>query len=188
MGGLNGIFLSNTYWYHRALGWRGVLIEPTPASYEQLVKNRASDITINAAVCKDHQRVHYLNSPRNGVNGIVEFMSEEFKQRWHPTIKDSELLSISCVPLQPILNLVNLRHINFFSLDVEGGELEVIRGIDFNCTRFDVITMEANAKNPTEHHRTIRDILTSHGYIFHGQIQRNYWFVHPQFVPSVKPA
>jgi FkbM family methyltransferase len=182
-GGLNGIHFSNTYWFHRALGWRGVLIEPTPASYKQLTKNRPSDITIHSAICKNYRDVHYITSAEATVDGIWEFMSKGFKERWHPNVKEADLPSIACVPLQSILALVNLQHIDFFSLDVEGGELEVIQSINFDCSSFDVIAVEADGSNPTKDQAVI-DVLTSHGYILHGHVHRNDWFVHHKFVPS----
>ena len=44
--------------------------------------------------------------------------------------------------LQSILDEVRLHHIHFLSLDVEGYELNVLKGIDFNKSTFDYILIE----------------------------------------------
>ena len=60
--------------------------------------------------------------------GILEFMSQEFLQSWHPKAKNytaAEAPAIPCYPLGALLQLSGIRHFQFFSLDVEGGELQV---------------------------------------------------------------
>ena len=52
--------------------------------------------------------------------------------------------------------------IDYFSIDTEGSELEILKGLDFNRWRFKVITVEhgyASAKQ-----NAIYDILTANGY------------------------
>jgi hypothetical protein len=40
--------------------------------------------------------------------------------------------TVDCIPLGIIFHRTHIRHINFFILDVEGGELEVLRSINFD--------------------------------------------------------
>ena len=51
-----------------------------------------------------------------------EFMTPEFKKQWfrrksHELPADAEL--VSCLPLSLVLEMFGIRHIDFFSLDVE---------------------------------------------------------------------
>lgn len=73
------------------------------------------------------------------MGGIVEFMSEEFMRRWHANIDRKNLTGIPpmpCIPISSILNAFGVRHIDFLSVDVEGGELQVLETIDFKQARF----------------------------------------------------
>ena len=52
LGALDGVKLSNTYFFRHALEWKGALIEPNKRLFEKLKKNRApEDDVFNAAVC-----------------------------------------------------------------------------------------------------------------------------------------
>jgi hypothetical protein len=44
--------------------------------------------------------------------------------------------------LQSILDEVEIKHVNFFSLDTEGYELTILKGIDFSRTIFDYLLVE----------------------------------------------
>ena len=48
-------------------------------------------------------------------------------------------VSVPCAPLQSFLDLIDVRHVSFFSLDVEGYELNVLKSIDW--TKASVATM-----------------------------------------------
>jgi Methyltransferase FkbM domain len=45
---------------------------------------------------------------------------------------DAKFFDIHCMPLTAILLAVNMTEIDFFSLDIEGHELDVLRAIDFD--------------------------------------------------------
>ena len=56
------------------------------------------------------------------------------------------------------------RYIDYLSLDTEGSELEVLKGIDFKKYIFGYITVEHNLKEPIR--SEIREFLYSKGYVF----------------------
>ncbi len=58
---------------------------------------------------------------------------------------------------------LGIHHINFFSLDVEGGELLVLQSIDFSALSFDALCVEADGSNQ-EKDQGVRDILAANGY------------------------
>lgn len=138
-------------------------------------------------------QVHFAKSAENAVGGIWEFMTERFKRVWFPS-GNTNPIPLTCMPLHLILETVKVNHVNFFSLDVEGAELEVIKGIDWDRFSFDVMVMERdNPKRADPDLETLSDtaqiieILTSKGYRVyddhHGDVHlasshdRNIWIV-----------
>ncbi|KAK9824644.1 hypothetical protein WJX72_012022 [[Myrmecia] bisecta] len=131
MGALDGVTFSNTKFFHDSLGWRGVLIEPNPRLHDKLKDNRPNDVCFNAAVCSTPSPVHFIEgqSAENpvfgaAVGGILEFMSADYRALWHPNADPSQLPAVMCLGLTALLQKAGATHIDFFSLDVEGAELE----------------------------------------------------------------
>ena len=125
----------------------------------------------------------------SAVAGIVEFSAESFRNRWWPKLKDdlSNAHEIDCYPLQDIIQeqfdsvaIEDGYHFDFFSLDVEGAEFQVLKSIDFNQVSFGVIVLEADEHNERKN-LSIRVFLEARGYIFLESAQRSYWFVHHEF-------
>jgi len=139
---------------------------------------------VNAAVCSLCRQVHYAVNTEpywGAINGIVEFMSPEFKRRWYTgKVKGQTTTPLPCLPLDTIMEKVGVRHVHFFSLDVEGAELEVLKGIDFTRFSFDVMAVEAdetdlNIANGKD--KEILEFLESKGYELHSNYGRSNWIV-----------
>ncbi|KAI8462654.1 MAG: hypothetical protein J3K34DRAFT_447228 [Monoraphidium minutum] len=183
LGALDGVTFSNTYMLSKGLNWTGVLIEANPSSFNQLEVNRPHDTNVNAAVCRQASVVHYANSSHPAVGGIWEFMAPSFRAEWYPNVVSADgMPAIPCVPLQQVIDTTFTHFFDFFSLDVEGGELEVLHSIDFSRTAFGVIVVEADthAKRKNE---IVRTFLHSKGYEYRGMLnnRHNDWFVSQAF-------
>lgn len=69
------------------------------------------------------------------------------------------IITTNCTTLDTLLQQIGVTHVDYFSLDVEGGELFVLESIDWNAMEVDIFTIE------TQEHRTeIIDLMKSHGY------------------------
>ena len=173
LGGLDGIRFSNSYLFRHGLDWRGILIEPNPRSFEKLKSNRPEDYTIHGAVCSTATEVHFIDSGvgRSGdVSGVVEFMSPSFIQKWHSAVTSkAELTKIHCKPLSGLLDESSfaVAHVDFLSIDVEGGEFEVLSTLDFGKHQFGVIFYEADVHNPVKN-EAAKAMLKKKGYSFVG--------------------
>eukprot|EP00955_Chlamydomonas_euryale_P062541 358410-Chlamydomonas_euryale.AAC.3 len=173
MGALDGILLSNTYALEQGLNWGGVLIEANPVSYRALARNRPSAITIRSAVCATDNIVTFCQSSPQ-ISGIWEFMSEGFKQQWYPNGLPASTIQLPCVPLSRLLHLARITHYNFFSLDVEGAELQVLKSINWQLVSFEVIVVEAsNKEGDSAKTEQVRELLMHHGYKFDKHVHRN---------------
>lgn len=136
IGAHNGIFQSNTKILEDC-GWKGLLIEPSSKLFQECKINRKCPVE-NVALVSDDFDGTYISSDNSGklINqklGICSMGPE-----------DSE----KCLAYS--FNKLNKKYlftkIDFMSIDVEGYELEVIKGIDFDKIDIKHILIEVNNK------------------------------------------
>ena len=177
LGALNGKRYSNTFALEHAFGWTGVLIEPGPVNFNELIKNRPKNILLNLAVCSSPKEVHFVEN--GAVGGVYEFMSPEFKAKWWPDLETTTKLPAEktpCLPLSSIMRVLDIHHIDFFSVDVEGGELEVLKTFDFDSVRVSCLIVEADGSNSAKE-AEIQDLLKLNGFKHEGRTLNSDWFV-----------
>jgi hypothetical protein len=184
MGALDGIRFSNSYVFNQAFSWKGLLVELGPSNYKNLLTNRPNELAlVNAGVCEIRRTLHYVE--RNAVGGIWEFAAPGFKKKWWPDIKDVNspgLTPIECSPLQDIIDehIGKQVYFDFFSLDIEGAEVEAIHSIDFERVGFGIILVESDSWDQLKN-MSLMTYLESKGYIFLMNQRRSYWFVNIHF-------
>ena len=198
MGGLDGKTFSNTFMLQATFNWTGLLIEPNTVMFQDLLVNRPKDLALNAAVCSQRRTVHFITE--RGVNagavgGIVEFMATDFVTKWHNRLLDhdnkliptelAKIPEIDCVPLWSILDTTDIRHIDFFSLDVEGAELEVLNSFPFDTVAVSIWCVELDGHNE-EKDRAVHTLLENNDYVVIERKGSNVWFKHKNFVPWIK--
>lgn len=97
---------------------------------------------------------------------------------------------VLCVPLSRIIKEAGVNHIDFFVLDVEGGELEVLQSIDWIAVTFDVLVVETEVAHRRKGYAAeVAAFLAPRGYhmvlpVIPG---RNSWFLRNDFAPSASP-
>jgi len=158
LGANDGVNQSNTLYYERYKNWHGVLIEPTPHNYLLCRKNRSalSQVFCNACVSFEYKEkfveIVYSNlmSASIGLESDIidplahaETGKEVFQQ-----CDDNFIFGAAAKPLNSILNLAKAPHlIDLLSLDVEGAEIEVLKGIDFSQYKFKFMCIETRSKD-----------------------------------------
>lgn len=155
MGGLDGITFSNTQIFELCFGWNGMLIEGNVNNYKEMIVNRPCTQNIWSVACKPHVS-HALLNNRAGVSEMV-------------AKSDSNTILAPCRTLRSLFREYDVRHIDFFSLDVEGFEAEVIETIDFRLVTIDVLIAEDNRLSKFEKtsdksdskNKRLYDILTT---------------------------
>jgi FkbM family methyltransferase len=175
LGAHDGVGQDNTLAFNSILNWTGVLIEPSPTRFKSLQTNRPDDVLINKAVCNKPGHVHFID--KRYVGGIYEFMNNEFLSRWHSNIDVNALPTISCSPLSSLVRDSGT-FFDFLSLDVEGGEYEVLQTM--GNVKFGVILVESDGRNPRKDY-AVRSLLEAKGYMFDGKHNNSQWFVNKQW-------
>lgn len=185
VGASDGIKLSNTYFYEKELGWSGLCIEPREKAFKALTTNRncfCEKVGI-APNFEDGVEFQDIEGWGEGLSGIVKNYDPRhqniIEQRiiGHPENKGRTLTKIRTVPLRHLLDKYNISHINFLSVDTEGGELNILKSIDWNKTKVDVITVENNYGNSSY----FRDYLREKGLVFVTKLEIDEIYVHRDF-------
>ena len=115
LGAYDGLTQSNTAFFEKTKNWTGILIEASRDRYEECVKNRPNSKCINTACsATDNASISF-----NHENGLMS------------KVVDDGVYSCDTSTLETIIDNCEVdRNIDFLSLDVEGYELEVLKGLN----------------------------------------------------------
>jgi len=173
VGAYNGVTISNTFYLEKELGWTGICVEPLPAAFAELQASRS-------CICEN-----VCAAPSGGT---VYF---------HRRGKGSKIVpgpgrkTIEC--RAETLAVILARHeapaaMEYLSLDIEGGELDVLTGFPFDHYSFGAITVEHNAyvgPEWQERREKMFTLLTSHGYVRSREVDQDDWYIHPATFKSL---
>ncbi|HLK80333.1 MAG TPA: FkbM family methyltransferase [Xanthobacteraceae bacterium] len=152
-GANDGLYQSNTAFFEHYLGWRGLLIEPIPSLAARCRVNRPkAKIEQCALVAADYGKrtvdMQYCNlmSVVNGARGSAEADQAHVQSglRFLRPGEKTYTVSVPARTLQEVMQEHAISHVDLLSLDVEGYEAEVLRGIDFDAVAPRYILVEAN--------------------------------------------
>ena len=146
LGAYDGIMGSNSFFFEKHLGWQGVLVEPSKNQFAKLYNNRVNKC-INKAVSKSNQKLEFVDV----VSGYTQMsgLNQSHYQDTYNTIR-ADLNSntqIYNVDTSTFNDLVTQTDIDYLSIDIEGGELDILKSIDFNIYKIKVISVENNKPN-----------------------------------------
>jgi len=157
LGANNGFSQSNTLFFEIKRGWKGVLIEPSPNLYLQCCYFR--DQTINSIFCNACVGFDYPQKYVDMTYGNLMTTSDSLpldlpadksffeKRHMHISSFEEKLQfgAVACT-LDSILHKSNApQTIDLLSLDVEGAEIAVLSGINFEEYKFRYILVESRS-------------------------------------------
>lgn len=164
IGAHDGISLSNTWFFEKTRYFGGLCVEPNPAVFELLKKNRKCEV-LNTCIAEHDGTVKFL-----AVVGYSEMLSGII-DKYHPThLKriDNYIaeyggakkeIEVKAMRLEDIALLSN-QPIDFISIDTEGNELNILKSIDFSKLNVTCFTIENNYGDPN-----IEAIMNRNRYI-----------------------
>tara|TARA_B100001248_G_scaffold120242_1_gene89828 strand:- start:291 stop:1145 length:855 start_codon:yes stop_codon:yes gene_type:complete len=144
IGAFNGISGSNCFHFEKFLSWEGIAFEPSNIQYEKLKKNRNCHL-INKALAPEEKEVEFLEVEEGytQMSGILgeKFITEDTIKN-DPRSKTNKIL-ITTTTFEK--SVPPDKDIDYLSIDIEGGEMELLDSIDFEKYSIKVISVENNS-------------------------------------------
>lgn len=182
LGANDGICQSNTYYFEKFKSWRGILVEPIPQKYLECIKNRSKNNSIFCKACvsfdynKEHVDIIYSNLMSSSVN-LESDISDPEKHAKHGEkyLDNSENIFTFQAEASTLNELIISSNapklIDLLSLDVEGVEIEVLKGIDHNAYKFKYILVECRNLDKIQDYLkkfnyVLKEKMSNHDYLF----------------------
>ena len=144
IGAFDGIMGSNCFHFEKFLNWEGIAFEPSNTQFEKLKLNRKCHL-INKAIATEEKEVEFLEVEEGytQMSGILneKYISEETIKK-DPRSKTKKII-ITTTTFDK--NIPADKEIDYLSLDIEGGEMELLDSIDFKKYNIKVISVENNS-------------------------------------------
>ena len=159
LGANNGLLQSNTAFFEKNRGWKGILIEPCEQNYNLCKINRPNSSCYNCACVSSEYK-------EDSISGDFIRDTDDIKDSLMFSInssrrKNNNNSNVKALTLEKILDHENINcEIDLLSLDVEGFELEVLKGINFDKYKPKVLLIEIYNFNYNE----IIKYLLNYGY------------------------
>ena len=145
IGAHDGITGSNCYYFEKFLNWNGIAIEPSNIQFEKLKKNRKCNV-LNNAISNEVKEVEFIEVIE-GLTQMSGINNSSFK-------KNIDIISNNQSSKTKSLNLKTITFsdiapkdtdIDYLSIDIEGGEMNLIKSINFEIINIKVISVENNS-------------------------------------------
>ena len=153
-------------------GWSGINIDADSSNLKLFNLFRKRDINLNYFISNEEKEIDYHIFNENALNGnIKEEKIKIIKDMGYKLIKTKKVQSIT---LNKILEThkEKFNKIDLLDIDVEGHDFEVLRSIDLNKFKVNIILIEI-ANNESE----IDEYLNKYGYKSYILVDRNKFYI-----------
>ena len=163
-------------WHLEQAGWTGILIEPQPKLAAYLKRARAAKVF--AFACSSPE-----NAGRNMRLYMAGALSSLDRDRMAPGAEPERVIEVPVRTLDDILAEAGApAQFDFLSIDVEGHELEVLRGFDFARWRPRLVLLEDHVGHLARHR-----FLKNSGYRLIRRFENNGWYVPREAILPLPP-
>lgn len=139
-GANDGVRGSNTYYLEKYCGWTGLLIEPTPHRFVECRQARRRSHSVHCGLVSDTYPKEYVELVymdlmsmvrHGGALDLATQMEKSVRTKRYGDDLTGTTFFAPARTLASVLEEHGFPEVDFFSLDVEGHELDVLKGNDF---------------------------------------------------------
>ena len=144
IGAYDGISGSNCYHFERFLNWDGIAIEPSNIQFEKLKKNRKCKV-LNNAISDEVKEVEFIEVAE-GLTQMSGINNSSFERNFQ-IISNNQASKTNSINLKTITFdeiVPKNKDVDYLSIDIEGGEMNLLKSIDFKTNSIKVISVENN--------------------------------------------
>lgn len=181
IGANDPVALSNTYRLYKR-GSRGVCVEPNPILCGKIQQKRRRDICLNAGVAFDENReadFYVFAEKFNGLNTFSKAEADFWEQTGNKEIgkhKVEKIIKMKLLSVNEIIEQYLSPHPNLVSIDVEGFDFDILKGLDFSKYKPEVFCIETLGfieNNKEIKKNEIIDFFKDHGYFVYADTYIN---------------
>jgi FkbM family methyltransferase len=174
IGAYQPVSLSNTYYFYLK-GWRGINIEPNPIGIKAFKEIRPDDKNLQIGIADKPGVLHYHMIPNKPFENTFSDLQLNIR---HAAENRGTSIELPVDTLGNILdkNLPKGQEIDFFSIDVEGLNVEVILSNNWEKYRPKIIVIEKHNQKEEHKNQQITSFLTAVGYKLDHDILHSYFF------------
>lgn len=164
IGAADPIKWNNTYYFYLQ-GCRGILVEPNIDLIPILKKERPEDTILNIGIGPENSVADYYRLTEPGWNTFDKDEAEQAIRNSHGKESIKEVVKMPLVNINDVLT----QHFSgntpdFFTIDVEGLDLAILKSLNWNKHRPKVVCVETLVIGTTEDRPEIADFLIQQGY------------------------
>ena len=150
VGGYDGFTGSNSYFFEAWRGWSGVLVEPVPAQLAKAKADRRCPC-LGLAVAASNGSADFIEVQQGYTQ--MSGLADSYDPSLLATVRDREshaeqTIKVETRRLSDLLTDQGIEHPDFISLDIEGGEIDVLSDFPFDRHRVAVWAIENNTGTP----------------------------------------
>ncbi len=163
IGCFHPVMYSNTCLLYKK-GWRGINIDINKTSIDLFNILRPKDINICTAISKKKTFFKaYIDDPFSPVNTINKKFYKNFNKSF---FKNKEILKIRSNTMKEIVDLSNIKKIDYVNIDAEGSDFEILKQLDLIKHQVKLLSIETHNVDgtPTKNFDAIKKFLKKKNY------------------------
>ena len=164
-GAMDGERFSNSLFFEIYRNWTGILIEANPEQLRSLINRNRNAFVVRACLSiTTRPQIMKYAVPHTNIGGALSSALDDHVVKWFRKVARSNAMPeiyVQCFPLLSILDALDIYHIDYLSLDVEGAEIEILKTVNWEKLTVDVLTIEY--RHSLNNLKELRDLFKKTG-------------------------